>query len=163
MAFWVARNRQKAPENNAFAERARRKRTRNPNPEPEETAPEAVSAPDRTPEPVEVADSMPDLQALREAAQQVSEMIHADRVAEATPEPEAPRRGRQPDPAVQERHARVLALVQEAGQEGTTKPKLAEDLEEKEQQVYTSLRALQKDGKVESKYLDGLGYRWIAV
>jgi hypothetical protein len=172
MAFWVAKNRQKAPEQNAFAERARRKRTRNPNPEPE-PAPEPVSEPQAVPEPVEVADSMPDLQALREAAEKAAALIHADEAKaadeavalgqELQPQPEAPRRGRKPDPAVMERTAKTLEAVQKAGAAGISKPDLAAALEEKEPQVYTSLRALQKEGKVESKYLDGLGYRWIAL
>lgn len=159
MSFWVAKNRQKAPEQNAFAERARRKRTRNPNPE-SEAASEPVSEPQALPEPVEVAESMPDLQALREAAEKAAALIHAD---EPEPEPEASRRGRKPDPAVTERTARVLEEVQKAGASGISKPQLAEVLGEKEQQVYTSLRALQKDGKVESKSLEGLGYRWLAL
>jgi len=176
MAFWVAKNRQKAPQENAFAERARRKRTRNPNPAPE-AAPEPVSEPEAVRKPSEVADSMPDLQALREAAQRAAELIHADEVkaadelsalgqelqADAEATAETSKRGRKPDPAVAERTARVLEEVQKAGASGISKPKLAEVLEEKEQQIYTSLRTLQKEGKVESKSLEGLGYRWVAL
>jgi len=178
MSFWVAKNRQKAPEENAFAKRARRNRTRNPNPEPE-TAPEPISEPETTPEPSAVADAMPDLQALREAAEKAAALIHADEVKaadelsalgqeiqgepEPEPEPETSRRGRKPDPAVAERTAKILEEVRQAGASGISKPDLAEKVQEKEQQVYTSLRQLQKDGKVESKYLDGLGYRWVAL
>jgi len=181
MSFWVAKNRQKAPEQNAFAERARRKRTRNPNPEPE-AAPEAVSEPEKAPEPSEVADAMPDLQALREAAEKAAALVHAEE-AKAVPfdrnpeseeytqapdiatvvEPEKGKRGRKPSPAVQERNARVLDAVRKAEQVGISKPALAELLEEKEQQVYTSLRQLQADGKVDVKHLDGIGYRWLAL
>jgi hypothetical protein len=179
VSFWVAKNRQKAPEQNAFAERARRKRTRNPNPEP---VSEPFSEPETTLEPSEVADAMPDLQALREAAEKAAALVHAeeakavpfDRNPESeeytqapdiatVPEPEKGKRGRKPSPAVQERNARILEIVKNAEQVGISKPDIAAILEEKEQQVYTSLRQLQAEGKVESKYLDGLGYRWLAL
>lgn len=166
MPFWVAKSRQTPPEDNAFAKRARRNRTRNPNPEPEETAPEPVSEPESTPEPSEVADSMPDLQAFREAAQKAADELSAlgqEIATDPEPEPEKGKRGRKPSPAVQERNARVLELVRNSEQVGISKPDIAAILEEKEQQVYTSLRQLQAEGKVESKYLDGLGYRWLAL
>lgn len=177
MPFWVATNRQKAPEDNAFARRAQRNRQRG-------KAPEPISAPETVPEPSEVADRMPDLQALREAAASAAALIHDDRDPasgqfvqspekaadelsalgqEIQPEPEKGKRGRKPSPEVQARNARILDIVQEAGAAGISKPDIAKALDgEKEQQVYTSLRQLQGDGKVESKYLDGLGYRWIA-
>jgi biotin operon repressor len=136
-------------------------------PEPADVAesmPEPADVAESMPEPADVAESMPDLQALREAAEKAAALIHADEPEpEPEAEPEASRRGRKPDPAVTERTAKVLAEVQKAGASGISKPKLAEVLEEKEQQVYTSLRALQKDGKVESKSLEGLGYRWVAL
>lgn len=170
MPFWVAKNRQKPPEDNAFAQRARRNRRGQP-----EAAPEPVSEPETTPEPSEVADAMPDLQALREAAEKAAALVHeeeskaADELSrlgqEIQPEPEAekPRRGRKPSPEVQARNARVLEIVKNAEQVGISKPDIAAILEEKEQQVYTSLRQLQAEGLVESKYLDGLGYRWLAL
>lgn len=171
MAFWVARNRQKAPEENAFAERARRNRRA----KDRAPAPEPVSEPGKAPEPVEVADSMPDLQALREAAAKAAAVIHDEEIQAADElsalgqelqgesKPEKPRRGRKPSPEVQARNAGVLKLVTEAGPAGISKPAIAEGMGEKEQQVYTSLRQLQAEGKVESKYLDGLGYRWLAL
>lgn len=190
--MWVATNRQKPPEENAFAERARRKRHAH------EIAAEAASAAQKAPEPSEVADSMPDLQALREAAEKANALVHAaqapavpfernpeseeyvqapdiasvqaadelsalGREIQGSPEPEKSRRGRQPSPEVQARHARVLEAVRNAEQVGIAKPAIAELLEEKEDQVYTSLRKLQGDGLVESKYLDGLGYRWLSL
>lgn len=163
MTFWVAKNRQKPPEENAFAQRARRLR-RGQKPEPE-AAPAPVSQPESTPGPSEVADAMPDLEALREAAQKAAELIHAEeQEPQSDPEPEKGRRGRKPSPAVQARNARILDIVQKAGTTGISKPDIAKALDgEKELQVYTSLRQLQGEGKVESKYLDGLGYRWIAV
>lgn len=179
MSFWVAKNRQKAPENNPFAQRARRNRRGAPEPE---AAPEPVSEPQAVPEPSEVADAMPDLQALREAADKAAALVHAEE-AKAVPfdrnpeseeytqapdiatvaEPEKGKRGRKPSPAVQERNARILEIVKNAEQVGISKPDIAELLGEKEQQVYTSLRQLQGEGLVESKYLDGLGYRWLAL
>jgi hypothetical protein len=168
MSFWVAKNRQKPPEENAFAQRARRNRRGQ---EPPQAAPEPVSEPEKTPEPSEVADAMPDLQALREAAQKAAAVIHEKDEAKAegkldeflAVEPEKPRRGRKPSPEVQARNARVLEIVKNAEQVGISKPDIAAIMEEKEQQVYTSLRQLQAEGLVESKYLDGLGYRWLAV
>lgn len=182
MPFWVAKNRQKPPEDNAFAQRARRQRGGQP-----DAAPEPVSEPEKAPEPSEVADTMPDLQALREAARKAAALVHEEEAkawinpdpeeitagvrvvaptnAELEPEPETekPRRGRKPSPEVQARNARVLEIVKNAEQVGISKPDIAAILEEKEQQVYTSLRQLQAEGLVESKYLDGLGYRWLAL
>lgn len=178
MPFWVATNRQKAPEDNAFARRAQRNRQRG-------KAPEPISEPETALEPSEAADRMPDLQALREAAASAAALIHDDRdpasgqfvqspekaadeltalgqEIQPEPEPEKGKRGRKPSPEVQARNARILEIVQKAGAAGISKPDIAAELKEKEQQVYTSLRQLQGDGKVESKYLDGLGYRWIA-
>lgn len=171
MSFWVAKNRQKAPEENAFAQRARRLR-RGQKSEPV-AAPEPVSEPEKTPEPSEVADAMPDLQALREAAEKAAALVHAEEVKaadeltalgqEIQPEPEKGKRGRKPSPEVQARNARVLDAVVKAEQVGISKPAIAELLGEKEQQVYTSLRQLQGDGKVDVKHVDGTGYRWFAV
>lgn len=173
MSFWVAKNRQKAPEENAFAQRARRLR-RGQKPEPV-AAPEPVSEPEKTPEPSEVADAMPDLQALREAAEKAAALVHAEEAKAADeltalgqeiqpePEPEKGKRGRKPSPEVQARNARVLDAVVKAEQVGISKPAIAELLGEKEQQVYTSLRQLQGDGKVDVKHVEGTGYRWFAV
>lgn len=183
MTFWVARNRQKPPEENAFAQRARRNRRGQPAPE---AAPEPVSEPEKAPEPSEVADAMPDLQALREAAQKAAALVHAE---EAQPEPEPtpeeetaailadpntmaaiaeaeaekPRRGRKPSPEVQARNARVLEIVKDAEQVGISKPDIAGIMKEKEQQVYTSLRQLQGEGLVDVRHVEGTGYRWFAL
>lgn len=179
MSFWVAKNRQKAPENNAFAERARRKRRGQPEPE---AAPEPVSEPEIVPEPSEAAERMPDLQALREAADLAAALVHAEEAKSVpfdrnpaseeytqapdiatVPEPEKGKRGRKPSPEVQARNARVLDAVRKAEQVGISKPAIAELLEEKEQQVYTSLRQLQADGKVDVRHMEGLGYRWFVL
>jgi multidrug efflux pump subunit AcrB len=173
MSFWVARSRQKPPEENAFAQRAKRLR-RGQKPEPQ-AAPEPVSAPEKTPEPSEVADAMPDLQALREAAEKAAALVHSEEAKAADElsalgqeiQPETDqgkaKRGRPQSAAVKERNARILEIVKKSEQVGISKPDIAELLGEKEQQVYTSLRQLQAEGLVESKYLDGLGYRWLAL
>lgn len=185
MTFWVAKSRQKPPEENAFAQRARRLR-RGQKPEPE-AAPEPISEPETVPEPSEVADAMPDLQALREAADKAAALVHAeeakavpfDRNPESEEYTQAPdistvnpsgpsdlekgKRGRKPSPAVQARKTKILDAVRKAEQVGISKPALAELLGEKEQQVYTSLRQLQADGKVDVRHMEGLGYRWFAL
>lgn len=165
MSFWVAKNRQKPPEENAFAKRAQRNR-RAADRLAESKAAEAPTEPQSVPESAEVADAMPDLQALREAQEKAAdELSTLGQEIQAEPEPEAdkPRRGRKPSPEVQARNAKVLELVRQSEQVGISKPDIAAILEEKEQQVYTSLRQLQGEGLVESKYLDGLGYRWLAL
>lgn len=47
--------------------------------------------------------------------------------------------------------------------EGVSKEALAIALDEKEQQVYSSLRQLTKEGRAESRYVKPHGYRWFAV
>jgi DNA-binding PadR family transcriptional regulator len=47
--------------------------------------------------------------------------------------------------------------------EGVSKEALAISLDEKEQQVYSSLRQLSKEGRAETRYVKGHGYRWFAV
>lgn len=168
--MWVARNRQKAPEDNAFAQRARRKRG-------ETKPPAAPSAPEPAPTPVEVADAMPDLQALREATLKAA-AVPFDRNPESEEYTQAPdisayaeeeataerKRGRPRPQAVIERDARVLQLVKDAEQVGISKPEIAALMDEKEQQVYTSLRQLQKEGHVENRYVTDIkAYRWFAV
>ena len=126
--MWVARNRQKPPEENSFAQRARMKRG-------EAEAPAAPSAPVDERTPVEVGDAMPDLQALREAtlkaaavpfdrnpaseeytqAPDISAYAEVSQEAGLTPEEATAerKRGRPRPQAVIERDARVLQLVKE--------------------------------------------------
>ncbi len=185
--MYVARSRQVPPEN-AFTKRAREKAEAQAAREAAEKAAETS----KIAEPAEVADRMPDLQALREAAEAAAALVHAvpfdlnpdaadytqapdlnTFIASVTPEgarstgvePEEPpaRRGRKPTPEVQARTAQVLIAVMEAGQTGISKPDIAAKLGEKEQQVYTSLRQLQKEGRVDVTHIDAVGYRWFAA
>jgi hypothetical protein len=177
--MWVAKNRQKPPEQNAFAQRARRKRG-----QPETPAPQASEAPR---EPAAVADQMPDLDALREAAQAAAELVGAttpqavpyDRnsaseeytqapdiatVPEPQSEPEQPRGGRKPSPEVAERKAAVLRLVQGAGSEGIRKRDLAAQLDVKETQLQPLLAHWQGEGKVENRRMpETREFRWFAL
>lgn len=162
--MYVAKSRQK-PAENAFEKRARLK-----------AEAEAAKAARRTPGPQAVPEPNPDVEALKAAAAEAlkGSAVPFDRNPEseeyaqapdiATVEPQKGKRGRKPDPAVQERNARVLEAVVKAGPVGISKPDIAAQLNgEKEQQVYTSLQKLRDEGKVKSEYLDGLGYRWLAL
>lgn len=46
---------------------------------------------------------------------------------------------------------------------GVSKAELARALGEKEQQVYSSLRQLTKEGRAKNRYVKDVGYRWFAV
>lgn len=148
MPFWVAKNRQK-DKDNAFARRAKRQRE-----EPEQ---EPLSTPEET-----------DL-SLEAAVQQAASVLSETPVLDAAEVPEAVsatenKRGRKPSSAVAAREARVLEIVQDSGDAGVSKPDIAQAMEEKEQQVYTSLRKLAQAGKVESKYVSEVnGYRWFTL
>ena len=182
MSFYVARSRQKPPEN-AFQMRSRMKA--------EQEAAEAAKAAPR--EPAVVADSMPDLDALREAAARAAALVHGP-VAESAPElrtfedlvkdaeqssstpneqlggvtgvvidPE-PTRGRPASSTGAERTARILELIVSAGSEGISNPDLAAAVETKEANVQVALGKLKDAGKVESRRLPDTGkYRWFAV
>lgn len=79
---------------------------------------------------------------------------------------EEPKRGRgRPRPqATIDRDNAVHALLVGANAEtGISKESLAAELGEKEQQVYSSLRQLTKEGRAETRYVKPHGYRWFAV
>ncbi len=178
MSFYVARSRQKPPEN-AFQMRSRMKA--------EQEAAEAAKA---APPPVE---STPDLDALREAAARAAALVHGP-VPESAPDPQPedmrgheipastydevesfakaeaeraepePTRGRPASSTVAERTARILELIVNAGSEGISKPDLAAAVETKEANVQVALGKLKDAGKVESRRLPDTGkYRWFAV
>lgn len=178
MSFYVARSRQKPPEN-AFQMRSRMKA--------EQEAAEAAKA---TPTPVEPT---PDLDALREAAARAAALVRGP-VAESAPEPKPedmrgheilastfdkvesfakaepdraepePTRGRPASSTVAERIARILELIVNAGSEGISKPDLAAAVGTKEANVQVALGKLKDAGKVESRRLPDTGkYRWFAV
>jgi hypothetical protein len=79
--------------------------------------------------------------------------------ADAVPEP---KRGRPMSAAVAKRNATILQLLAE-NPEGLSKPQLATELQEKEANVYTSLRRLQSDGKVRMENTEGTKYLWYLV
>jgi hypothetical protein len=80
--------------------------------------------------------------------------------------PAEPKRGRgrpRPQETIDRDNA-VHALLRKANaDEGVTKEALALTLNEKEQQIYSSLRQLTKEGRAETRYVKGLGYRWFAI
>lgn len=86
---------------------------------------------------------------------------------EAIAEVEAePKRGRgRPRPMETiVRDGKVYDLLKAAdANEGVSKEALAISLDEKEQQVYSSLRQLTREGRAENRYVKGHGYRWFAV
>lgn len=83
-----------------------------------------------------------------------------------TPPPEAEQpkrtRGRPRPQETIDRDNAVLAHLQTAHPEGLSKVELAVSLGEKEQQVYSSLRQLSKEGRAENRHTTE-GYRWFAT
>lgn len=76
-----------------------------------------------------------------------------------------PKRGRgrpRPQETIDRDNA-VHALLVEADAEGITKELIASELGEKEQQIYSSLRQLKKEGRAETRYVKPHGYRWFAL
>lgn len=86
-------------------------------------------------------------------------------VKPATQTKDEPKRGRgRPRPAETiARDAAVLNLLKLSGEDGMSKESIASQVKEKEQQVYSSLRQLSKDGLAETRHIKGLGYRWFAL
>lgn len=93
-------------------------------------------------------------------------------VADAQPEPEpAPaeadtKRGRgrpRPQETIDRDNAVHALLVGADADTGISKESIAAELDEKEQQVYSSLRQLSKEGRAETRYVKPHGYRWFAV
>ena len=80
--------------------------------------------------------------------------------------PEGPKRGRgrpRPQETIDRDNA-VYRLLQAADKvEGVSKEALAIALDEKEQQVYSSLRQLTKEKRAETRYVKPHGYRWFAL
>ncbi len=86
-------------------------------------------------------------------------------VSAADPESDAKRgRGRPRPQETIDRDNAVHELLKAADAvEGVSKEALALSLDEKEQQVYSSLRQLSKEGRAENRYVKGHGYRWFAA
>lgn len=81
------------------------------------------------------------------------------------PAADEPKRGRgRPRPAETiARDAAVLDLLKLSGDDGMSKESIATQMQEKEQQVYSSLRQLSKDGFAKTRHIKGRGYRWFAI
>lgn len=173
--MYVAKSRQVPPEN-AFSRRRKA-----------QAELEAREAAKRMPEPAVVADQMPDLDALREAAARAAALVHGP-VAESAPEPEPEavsvrepvliavdeveqftaaeesKRGRPKSSAAEERANRVLELVTQAGSDGVTKAALVQATGENPPNVNTSLQRLKDEGKIDSKPVEGSkALAWFAV
>jgi hypothetical protein len=72
-------------------------------------------------------------------------------------------RGRPRPQETLDRDNAVYELLANAGEFGMPKAAIAVDLGEKEQQVYSSLRQLTKEGRAQNRYVKDVGYRWFAV
>lgn len=168
--MYVAKSRQVPPEN-AFSRRRKA-----------QAELEAREAAKRMPEPAVVADQMPDLDALREAAARAAALVHGP-VTESVPEPEPEgmeltsltavkpsditeesKRGRPKSSAAEDRANRVMELVTQAGSDGTTKAALVAATGENPPNVNTSLQRLKDEGKIDSKPVEGSkALAWFAV
>jgi primosomal protein N' len=91
---------------------------------------------------------------------------------ESEPEPAVapaenePKRGRgrpRPQETIDRDNAVHALLTAADPDEGVSKEALAISLDEKEQQVYSSLRQLSKEGRAETRYVKPHGYRWFAL
>jgi hypothetical protein len=173
--MYVAKSRQVPPEN-AFSRRRKA-----------QAELEAKEAAKRMPEPAAVAEQMPDLDALREAATRAAALVHAPAV-ESDPELKSyedlvkdadavktefdingddvprDRRGRPKSSAAEDRANRVLELVTQAGTVGVTKAALVQATGENPPNVNTSLQRLKDEGKIDSKPVEGSkALAWFAV
>jgi hypothetical protein len=102
------------------------------------------------------------------------EAIHAT-VEEATPvdtgamretSDASMKRGRgrpRPQETIDRDNAVHAELLKADSADGISKEALAVKLDEKEQQVYSSLRQLKKEGRAETRYVKPHGYRWFAL
>lgn len=84
---------------------------------------------------------------------------------ETAPEDE-PKRGRgrpRPQETIDRDNAVHAMLVGADPDTGISKESIAAELDEKEQQVYSSLRQLTKEGRAETRYVKPHGYRWFAI
>lgn len=73
-------------------------------------------------------------------------------------------RGRpRPQETIDRDNAVHALLVGADAETGISKESIAAELNEKEQQVYSSLRQLSKEGRAETRYVKPHGYRWFAA
>jgi hypothetical protein len=86
--------------------------------------------------------------------------------AVAAPAESEHKRGRgrpRPQETIDRDNAVHALLVGADPDTGISKESIAAELDEKEQQVYSSLRQLTKEGRAETRYVKPHGYRWFAV
>lgn len=85
--------------------------------------------------------------------------------APSEPESDAKRgRGRpRPQETIDRDNAVHALLVGADAETGISKESIAAELDEKEQQVYSSLRQLSKEGRAVNRYVKPHGYRWFAA
>ena len=77
-----------------------------------------------------------------------------------------PKRGRgrpRPQETIDRDNAVHALLVSSDAGNGISKEAIGAELGEKEQQVYSSLRQLSKEGRAETRYVKPHGYRWFAT
>ena len=84
-------------------------------------------------------------------------------VVEVVDEPKRGRGRPRPQETIDRDNAVHALLVGADAETGISKESIAAELEEKEQQVYSSLRQLTKEGRAETRYVKPHGYRWFAL
>lgn len=87
----------------------------------------------------------------------------AEPVVELVDEPKRGRGRPRPQETIDRDNAVHALLVGADAETGISKESIAAELEEKEQQVYSSLRQLTKEGRAETRYVKPHGYRWFAL
>lgn len=91
---------------------------------------------------------------------------HMRPLRESAPMADESKRGRgrpRPPETIARDNAVHALLVGADPEDGISKESIAAELGEKEQQVYSSLRQLTKEGRAETRYVKPHGYRWFAV
>lgn len=82
------------------------------------------------------------------------------------PPEDEPKRGRgrpRPQETIVRDNAVHTLLLGADPESGISKESIAAELDEKEQQVYSSLRQLKKEGRADTRYVKDHGWRWFAV
>jgi hypothetical protein len=147
-----------------------------PSPYPYEPVPEETKAADElsqlgqdieaemsTPQHIAIPVFTPELQAKIEA---VANRAIPSVAEPETPQEDEPKRGRgrpRPQETIDRDNAVHALLVGADPETGISKESIAAELDEKEQQVYSSLRQLSKEGRAENRYVKPHGYRWFAA
>jgi hypothetical protein len=95
----------------------------------------------------------------------IEEVVMDQRTAELVEQTNEKRgRGRpRPQETIERDNAVHALLVSADADTGISKESIAAELDEKEQQVYSSLRQLSKEGRAVNRYVKPHGYRWFAA